>query len=74
MHLFQTILFNAWRGWREMPPLRKVRQVVMIGLLFFGLWALTPYLYNREVNEDFPVSAPVVMAPCPPMYFPHHLH
>lgn len=34
----------------------------MIGLLVFGLWALTPYLYNREVNEDFPPSAPVVAA------------
>src|SRR5262249_48828519 len=28
--------------------------VFMIGLFIFGLWALTPYLYNREVNEDFP--------------------
>jgi hypothetical protein len=38
--------------------------------MVFGLWALTPYLYNRRVDESFPVAAPasqsVVMATAAP--------
>jgi hypothetical protein len=50
-------------GWNEMSLYRKVRRVFMIGLAIFGLWALTPYLYNREVNEDFPAAMPAAQAP-----------
>jgi hypothetical protein len=50
------------RSWNEMSIYRKIRRICMIGLAIFGLWALTPYLYNRQVNEEFP-SAPVVQAP-----------
>ncbi len=50
-------------GWNEMSPYRKVRRVFMIGLAIFGLWALTPYLYNREVNEQFPAAMPAAEAP-----------
>ncbi len=54
------------RDWKAMSLVRKVRRVVMLGLFVFGLWALTPYLYNRQVNEEFPVtsaSQPVLPAP-----------
>ncbi|MBC8078156.1 MAG: DM13 domain-containing protein [Chloroflexales bacterium] len=30
----------------------------MIGLAVFGLWALTPYLYSRQVDEAFPAANP----------------
>ena len=44
-----------------MSTYRKIRRVFMIGLAIFGLWALTPYLYNRRVDEVFPsAQAPVV--------------
>lgn len=43
--------------WQEMSPLRRVRRVVMLGLLGIGIWALTPYLYNRTANEAFPAGA-----------------
>jgi hypothetical protein len=51
------MLSNVIRGWQQMSPLRKVRRVVMIGLAIFGLWALTPYLYSRQVDEAFPAVA-----------------
>ena len=51
------------RNWNEMSTYRKIRRVVMIGLFFFGLWALTPYLYNRQVDEAFPAAAPAAPAP-----------
>jgi hypothetical protein len=50
------------RGWNEMSTYRKIRRVFMIGLGLFGLWALTPYLYNRRVDEAFPVAAPANQA------------
>ena len=52
------MLGNILRGWNEMSTYRKIRRVFMIGLAVFGLWALTPYLYNRRVDESFPVAAP----------------
>jgi hypothetical protein len=59
---------NIIRGWNEMSLYRKIRRVLMIGLAIFGLWALTPYLYNRTVNEEFPapVAAPAAQAPAAP--------
>ena len=48
---------NIVRSWNEMSLYRKVRRIFMIGLFVFGLWALTPYLYNRQVNEEFPTTA-----------------
>jgi hypothetical protein len=51
------MLSNVIRGWQQMSPLRKVRRVVMVGLAIFGLWALTPYLYSRQVDEAFPAVA-----------------
>src|SRR5215207_3665421 len=54
---------NIIRGWNEMSTYRKIRRIFMIGLAIFGLWALTPYLYNRRVDEPFPVSAPAGQAP-----------
>ena len=56
------MLGNIIRGWNEMSTYRKIRRVFMIGLAVFGLWALTPYLYNRRVNESFPVAAPASQA------------
>ena len=50
---------NIVRTWNEMSTYRKIRRVFMIGLFFFGLWALTPYLYNRRIDEAFPAAAPV---------------
>jgi hypothetical protein len=57
------MLANIIRGWNEMSTYRKIRRVFMIGLGLFGLWALTPYLYNRRVDEAFPVAAPPAQAP-----------
>jgi electron transfer DM13 len=56
------MLGNIIRGWNEMSTYRKIRRVFMIGLAVFGLWALTPYLYNRRVDESFPVAAPASQA------------
>src|SRR5215207_4015721 len=56
------MLGNILRGWNEMSTYRKIRRVFMIGLAVFGLWALTPYLYNRRVDESFPVAAPASQA------------
>jgi electron transfer DM13 len=56
------MLGNLIRGWNEMSTYRKIRRVFMIGLAVFGLWALTPYLYNRRVDESFPVAAPASQA------------
>jgi hypothetical protein len=53
---------NIIRGWNEMSTYRKIRRVFMIGLALFGLWALTPYLYNRRVDESFPTTAPAGQA------------
>ncbi|MFN8566020.1 MAG: hypothetical protein U0Z44_00540 [Kouleothrix sp.] len=52
------------RGWNEMSTFRKLLRVISIALIVFALWALTPYLYNRQVNEAFPAaaSAPTAMA------------
>ena len=59
---------NIIRSWNEMSFYRKIRRIIMIGLAIFGLWALTPYLYNRTVNEEFPapVAAPAAQAPAVP--------
>src|SRR5262245_35563374 len=59
---------NIIRSWNEMSLYRKIRRIFMIGLAIFGLWALTPYLYNRTVNEEFPapVAAPAAQAPAAP--------
>src|SRR5215207_5008238 len=59
------MLGNMLRGWNEMSTYRKIRRVFMIGLAVFGLWALTPYLYNRRVDESFPVAAPASQAVVP---------
>ena len=59
------MLANMIRGWNEMSTYRKIRRVFMIGLAVFGLWALTPYLYNRRVDESFPVAVPVSQAVVP---------
>jgi hypothetical protein len=56
------MIANIIRGWNEMSTYRKIRRVFMIGLALFGLWALTPYLYNRRVDEAFPVAAPANQA------------
>lgn len=53
---------NIVRGWNEMSPVRKVRRVISIGLIGFAIWALTPYLYSRQVDEPFPAAAPVPTA------------
>ena len=50
------------RGWNAMSPARKVRRVISIGLIGFAIWALTPYLYSRRVDEPFPAAAPVPTA------------
>jgi hypothetical protein len=60
------------RGWQQMSPARKVRRVVMIGLAIFGVWALSPYLYSRQVNDEFPAAvaqptAEAAMAEAPTM-------
>jgi len=54
---------NIIRSWNEMTPIRKVRRVIAIGLVIFGIWALSPYLYNRTVDEAFPAAAPAAQAP-----------
>ena len=54
------------RGWHEMSTYRKIRRIFMIGLAIFGLWALTPYLYNRRVDEPFPAAAPAGQVPAAP--------
>jgi Electron transfer DM13 len=59
------MLGNMIRGWNEMSTYRKIRRVFMIGLAVFGLWALTPYLYNRRVDEMFPVAVPASQAVAP---------
>lgn len=51
------MLAQMVRGWNEMSLYRKIRRVISIFLIGVGIWALTPYLYNREVNEDFPAPA-----------------
>src|SRR5215207_2963484 len=56
------MLANVLRGWHAMSTYRKIRRVFMIGLALFGLWALTPYLYNRRVDESFPAAAPASQA------------
>jgi hypothetical protein len=56
------MLANVLRGWNAMSTYRKIRRVFMIGLALFGLWALTPYLYNRRVDESFPAAAPASQA------------
>ena len=53
---------NIVRSWNEMSPVRKIRRVISIGLIGFAIWALTPYLYNRRVDEPFPAAAPVPTA------------
>jgi hypothetical protein len=50
------------RGWNAMSPVRKVRRVISIGLIGFAIWALSPYLYSRQVDEPFPAAAPVPTA------------
>ena len=60
------MLGKVIRGWNEMSTYRKIRRVFMIGLAVFGLWALTPYLYNRRVDETFPAAAPARQAVAPP--------
>jgi Electron transfer DM13 len=56
---------NIIRGWNEMSTYRKIRRVFMIGLALFGVWALTPYLYDRRVDESFPAAAPASQAMAP---------
>jgi len=60
------MLTHILRSWNEMSLYRKIRRVISIGLIALGVWALTPYLYNRKVNEDFPVAASQSVASAAP--------
>jgi len=59
------------KNWDMMSPVAKVRRVVAIGLVLFGIWALSPYLYNRPVSEAFPsTSTAPAMADAAPTAIP----
>ncbi len=53
---------NMIRSWNAMSTYRKIRRVISLGLIAFGIWALSPYLYTRRVNEAFPVPGPAAMS------------
>jgi hypothetical protein len=44
------------RDWSEMSTARKIRRVIAIALVIFGVWALSPSFYNRTVDEAFPAA------------------
>ncbi len=65
------MLTNMRKNWDMMSPVAKVRRVVAIGLVLFGIWALSPYLYNRPVSEAFPsTSTAPAMADAAPTAIP----
>jgi hypothetical protein len=44
------------RDWSEMSTARKIRRVIAIALVIFGIWALSPSFYNLRVDEAFPAA------------------
>lgn len=56
------MIANIIQRWNAMSTYRKIRRVISIGLIGFAIWALTPYLYNRRVDEAFPSAVPAPTA------------